>query len=149
VREVPLIDRHDWIILFLGPPSGPYPVDQVRVKKGLFLLAQSELDRIGSNFAFEPYSYGPFDRGIYSALDALEDQALIRTTRSSGTSRRVYRLTDHGRERFQELCSQVQDEEFARLEAIKKNVTSLNFTELLRSVYEEHPDFAIRSVANL
>ena len=50
----------------------------VQVQKLFFLLDQNiAADFGGRQFNFEPYDYGPFDRAVYSELEALAQKELV------------------------------------------------------------------------
>jgi hypothetical protein len=91
-----MLNRADWILLFLGSDAGPYPSDQVRVMKGLFLLSQDPAHPLNSQYRFEAYDYGPFDAMVYRDLDSLQLEGLISVQRWAESTRKTYGLTDRG-----------------------------------------------------
>lgn len=141
--------RTDWLLLFLGADGGPYPADQVRIMKGLFLLAADGRHPASIFYRFEPYDYGPFDSRVYRDLDALQLEGLIDVQRSPGSSRKTYHLTEEGRRRYRVLCDLVSPSDLAAVRVAKTRVTSLSFDELLSAIYIEHPAFATNSVARV
>lgn len=144
-----MLERREWVLFFLGQPSGPFPADQIRVMKGLFLLSQRLPDEAGRTFSFQPYSYGPFDKGVYDELDELEAEGLVRAVRSTGSTRRSYDLTQAGVEIFNALLNSVTRQEARVAAETKEQVTSQTFTALLKSVYSEFPEFSVNSIASL
>lgn len=141
------MERMDWLLLFIGLPGGRYATDQLRIMKGMFLLDQKGPQELRGLYRFQAYDYGPFDSSIYSDLDALSKAALISITGGGGTTRREYEMTAMGRERVALLAREISPVALGEVERVKNIVTSLGFTDLLKKVYGDYPDYAINSVA--
>lgn len=139
--------RQDYLILFLGFPEGPYPTDQIRVMKGLFLFSQEGPAEAHDLYEFVPYDFGPFDTGVYRDLDEIRDQGLLTIVESSSTSQCIYGLTPAGRTRYADLEERTSLHITDQLGEIKTLVTSLSFTNLLRHVYAKYPESAKNTVA--
>lgn len=137
------------LLLFLAAPSGRYPTDQVRVMKGMFLLSQEGPDALKGVYDFRPYSYGPFATAVYHDLDRLESRNLVRCEMRLGTNQRLYELTDDGRRAAEELEVLAAPDELAAIHDTKRIVSDQSFTELLRYVYERHPEYAVNSRARV
>ena len=144
-----MMHRKDWLVLFLGLPGGSYPADQIRVMKGMFLWSKEGPREARQLYHFEPYNYGPFDTAVYRDLDALESEGLLRVESSFGDRQRRYSLTLAGDRRAAELTAKARPDSLAKLRGIKKEVTAAPFAELLRSIYDRYPDYAVKSVARL
>lgn len=144
-----MVDRPGWILLFLEAPSGPYPTDQIRVMKGMFLAGQIPGHPVSSLYAFDPYDYGPFDSTVYRDLDKLQLAGLIAVERSPGSARRNYALTPLGRDRARSLKGELPLEQVTAVADAKKKVTCLGFDDLLRQIYSEYPTYATQSVARV
>jgi len=144
-----MLSRQDWLLLFIGLPGGPYPTDQIRVMKGMFLFSQEGPPQVRRLYNFKPYDYGPFDTQIYHDLDLLEALGMVRSDVVSGTNRRIYRLTEKAQQHFGMLETAAPEAPLAALRGIKRRVTSLSFLDLLKHVYERYPDYAAKSVAQL
>jgi len=52
-----VLDRQDWLLLFIGAPGGPYQTDQIRVMKGMFLVSKEGPGELRDLYHFEPYAY--------------------------------------------------------------------------------------------
>jgi len=141
------MERADWLLLFIGLTGGKYATDQLRVMKGMFLLDQEGPQELRGLYRFQAYDYGPFDSSVYSDLDALNRAALISITHGGGTSRRQYEVTARGSERVVHLQREVTPTALGEVQRVKNTVTSLGFTDLLKKVYRDYPDYAIYSVA--
>lgn len=140
--------RQTWLLLFLGADGCEHDTDQVRVMKGLFLLSQTDGHPAREVYEFEPYDYGPFDGRIYRDLEALRLDGLVRVIQAGG-SRKVYRLTEEGRRRFEELRAMTREEETEPVVEAKRRVTSMDFDALLADIYRRFPEFAVNSVARV
>jgi len=115
--------------------------------KGMFLLDQEGPQELRGLYRFQAYDYGPFDSNIYSDLDALSKAALISITGGGGTTRREYEVTTLGHERVALLSRGISPVALGEVERVKSTVTSLGFTDLLKKVYGDYPEYAIYSVA--
>jgi DNA-binding PadR family transcriptional regulator len=133
------------LLAFLAAPSGKYETDQVRIMKGLFLLSREGPDELRALYTFAPYDYGPFDKAVYADLDDLVWGGLVRVEQKFGSSRRVYRLTDNGRQEAARVRNSIDEATMKAIEETKQQVTNLSFNQLLRYVYGRHPDMATRT----
>lgn len=142
--------RPDLLLLFIASPGGPHPTDRIRIMKGLFLLTSDEgPQEIRGVYQFRPYNYGPFATGIYSDLERLEGEGLIRVVESAVPGRDAYEATSQGEARALEVAASLQPRTVSAIKDTKRFVTSVSFLDLLRHVYEKHPEFAVKSVAKL
>ncbi len=141
------LSRTDWLLVFIDLPQGSFGTDQLRTTKGMFLFAQ-QCGGIDA-YVFEPYDYGPFSRGLYRDLDFLDGDGLIRRIDIVGTNRQIFETTTKGTERVKALLQDAPPPQIECLAEIKKRVTSLNFTDLLTSIYSEYPAYATRSKAHV
>jgi uncharacterized protein len=103
----------------------------VQVQKLFFLLDQNIADDFGGpQFNFEPYDYGPFDRAVYSELEALAQKGLVAIEAAPGASRRKFSLTaagyDAGRAAFAQLNGRAQ-EYLTRVSAWVRSLSSLSW----------------------
>lgn len=142
-----MTERQKWLLLFLGSDGGAYPVDQIRVMKGMFLLDQAARLPDRPMYHFDAYDYGPFDSAVYRDLDALKIDGLIRAVGRAGESRRFYDLTESGRMTYNKLFASQDETILATLCTIKHRVTSVGFEELLSGIYAEFPQYAANSRA--
>jgi DNA-binding PadR family transcriptional regulator len=141
-----MIERRDWVLLFIGLSGGPHEVDQIRVMKGMFLFTREGPPLVHDLYNFVPYSYGPFDKELYGDLDRLVIDGLVAAEPVFGTNRRVYRPTERGRAVVAKLLEAAPADAVASLRRIKTEVTSKSFLSLLRDVYSRYPEFAVKSV---
>jgi hypothetical protein len=113
--------------------------------KGLFLLSREGPGELHNLYAFEPYDYGPFDKGVYADIGGLLRDGLVREEGFSVSNRRTYRLTDAGRAKAENVRAGVDPAALKAIDETKSLVTGMSFNELLRYVYGRHPDMATRS----
>jgi DNA-binding PadR family transcriptional regulator len=135
------------LLLFIALDGAPRGLDPVRLQKGMFLFAQESDADAEEKYSFIPYNYGPMSAQIYTDLDDLVSEGLVETVPVNGQSWSRYVATDRGRERGRALMSgEVPAPAARRLHAIKRDVASKTFREVLEDVYDRYPDFATKSV---
>ena len=137
------------MILASGDGTMGPALDPIRIQKALFYVSRDPSVPAAEKYPFEPYNYGPYSRAIYADLDALVRQGLLQTTPSPSGRWRMFSLTSAGFARFDEIRRDAPPEWLLLASSVRKLVTSLSFTELLRRVYREFPDFAVNSIANV
>ena len=94
------------------------------------------------------YDYGPFTAEIYRDLDSLTGRGRIVGLGAQDrpqSNERSYRATAQGRAYLARLHFHPAQEK--NLLAVRSEVSSLNFRDLLRRVYLAHPESAERSIA--
>ena len=138
--------RRDWLLLLVGLHPSPRGLEPVRVQKALFLFAREGGIPSRERYWFVPYNYGPMSPRVYRDVDALTRAGLFERVPVAGYGWGLVRATERGRERARELAAAADQRAAARLAAIRDEVTSLSFADLLESVYERYPAFAERSV---
>lgn len=142
--EMRELTREDIVLAVATGADGPFQLDPIRLMKACFLVSQRGRTAWRAVFDFQPYAYGPFDSGVYSARDALVGRGLL----LSDTTGRypAYSLSDEGRAEAGRIREQVGDDDVAWLARIGGYVTSRSFSQLLREVYAAFPEFAVRSL---
>jgi len=119
----------------------------VQVQKLFFLLDQNiASDFGGKQFSFEPYDYGPFDRAVYSELEALAQKGLVVIEAAPGAGKRKFSLTAAGYEAGQHAFSQLNSRAQDYLLRVSAWVRSLSFAELVGSIYKQYPEMKANSV---
>ena len=141
-----MLTRQDWLLLALSksPGGGMSPV---QIQKALFLFSQEVGGSIGPEFySFEPYDYGPFDAAIYVDLRRMMTVGHVRGEWSLGRDWKNYTTTKSGRNAARVLENDADARLTEFLGRIVVWVKGRSFSDLLRSVYAAHPDFAVNSV---
>jgi uncharacterized protein len=119
----------------------------VQVQKLFFLLDQNIApDLGGKQFSFEPYDYGPYDRTVYSELEALARRGLVMIEAAPGAGRRKFSLTATGYEAGQKALKQLNGRAQDYLQRVSAWVRSLGFAELVGAIYKQYPDMKVNSV---
>ncbi len=139
----------DWLLVLLALDPPPGGLEPVRVQKALFLLAREGGLPRSERYWFVPYNYGPMSPRIYRDVDVLVRRGLVERLPVPGYAWGRVRATETGRERARALVAAADERERRSLEALRRIrtlVTSLSFADLLATIYERHPEFAVRSV---
>jgi hypothetical protein len=140
------LSAEDIVVGIATGAKGPYDLDPIRVMKSCFLVSQRGREQWKAAFRFEPYDYGPFDRGVYGAVEALVARGLLDADHSARYP--TYRLTDSGRQRAREIREAIGEQAASWLEQVGRYVTSRSFSQLLEEIYAAFPAFAMRSVVH-
>jgi uncharacterized protein YwgA len=139
----------DWLLLLVALDAPAEGLEPVRVQKGLFLLAREGGLPRSERYWFVPYNYGPMSPRIYRDVDALVRRGLLERVPVPGYTWGRVRATAEGRRRAEGLAASARERErvaLAALRRIRALVTSLTFADLLATIYERHPEYAVRSV---
>lgn len=119
----------------------------MRIQKGMFLFAKEGDVPSSEVYDFGPYHYGPMSSQVYSDIELLEAEGLVRGEPVPGYTWKRYNATPAGTDVARNLLAEEADENAARqLAAIKRDVAGKTFNALLRDVYERYPEYATRSV---
>lgn len=143
---IKLTKKQQTLLAFLAA-SADVELDPIRIMKGLFLLAQeakSSTLAYEDKYEFVPFNYGPCSFEVYRDLDYLRSKCLIKQTRQSAESWFRYSITEDGLRVFASLDLNVHLNKYIRI--LNEFVRSLSFADLLKVVYAEYPDFAVKSV---
>ena len=141
--------RADWLLLLLALDAPAAGLEPVRVQKALFLLAREGGLPRSERYWFVPYNYGPMSPRIYRDVDALVRRGLVERVAVPGYAWGRVRATAAGRRHAEAMAAGAAGRErtsLAALRRIRDLVTSLGFADLLSTIYERHPEYAVRSV---
>jgi hypothetical protein len=139
-----LPERQLWLVLAIAL-AGEQGLSPVQIQKAMFLLRMEASGYVGVNFyEFQPYNYGPFSTSIYNDVDVLVFGGLLRTEARYNYSQ--YVATDIGRARANEFSQTIDKHVFDFLTQIIQWIKSVDFSQLLRSIYAKYPAFAVNSV---
>ena|SRR5688572_31136227 len=139
----------DWLLLLVALDAPPGGLEPVRVQKALFLLAREGTLPRSERYWFVPYNYGPMSPRIYRDVDGLVRRGLLERLPVPGYRWGRVRATAEGRRQAEALVARTGERErhsLAALRRIRGLVTSLSFADLLATIYERHPEYAVRSV---
>lgn len=137
--------RQEFVLLALAGADGQ-SFTPVQVQKLLFILDRNIGAVVnGSGFNFQPYHYGPFDKAVYTTLEALETEGKVEIVTSDG-ARRLFRLTEQGQDAGEQLLSHMGDDSRAYISAVCDFVRSQSFAGLVSSIYKAYPEMKVNSV---
>ncbi len=138
--------RRDWALLALSSsPDGA--LAPVQAQKAMFLLAKHACPRPSDDafYRFKPYHYGPFDREVYSDLDRLIDEGLVRRVKSKRYSGTEFQVTDLGKAEAARIARS-QPGIAPYLKSVVEWMRPLTFTQLVSAIYKQYPKFREKSI---
>ena len=136
------LTREDVLVLLADGAQGPFPLDPVRLMKGAFLVTKRGRPEWKDLFDFEAYDYGPFDRDVYDARDTLVRKGLLTVAHRRYEE---YRLSEAGVARANALKA-AHDASAGWISRVGRFVTTRSFRQLIEQIYDEYPEYKIRSV---
>lgn len=136
----------DWLLLYVALKGAPQGLDPVRIQKGMFLFAQEADVPADEKYDFGPYHYGPMSSQIYTDVERLEADGLVRGEPLQGYTWKRYTASPAGIDVARNLLEDADAAASRKLFEIKQDVASKTFNALLRDVYERYPKYATRSV---
>lgn len=139
------MNRREWALLALSTsPDGK--LAPVQVQKAMFLLAENVRPRpVDGFYRFKPYHYGPFDSTVYTDLDRLIDEGLVRRIRSARYAGTEFQVTDGGMAAASHLA-EAQTEVVPYLKSVVYWMRPLSFTQLVSAIYKQYPKFRAKSI---
>jgi len=135
--------KKDWVLLCLMRA----PLDRLRLMKTLFLIWRRHLRADDADFfQFRPYLYGPCSFELYSVLETMQEGGSIVHESHPGERWGNYILSHRGKEEAQEARERADANELKAIEEIVKFASTASIGELLNQVYEEAPEYAVKSL---
>lgn len=143
-----VLKREDWLLMLLGLPDeqGRTPsVDRVRVIECLFILEKRMPAAVAGSpfYDFQPHNYGPFDAAVYHDAEAMEAAGDVQTVRERYVG---YRATPQGQARAASLRAHADPKAVSYLLELRKWANNVDFTTLVKSVYQEFPEQRAKSI---
>ena len=145
VTILTVMDRPTFVLAAMAAAGADARFDPVRLQKYFFLLDRELAGESGCpHFDFQPHHYGPFDPAVYYQVEELASEgfAIIDESRRY----RLHGLTEEGWERGERAAEALSERTSRYMAAASDWLFSLDFQELLASIYEYAPDMAVRSV---
>jgi uncharacterized protein len=168
-NDVTYLHASDLILLLLDSSADPSREGRVngvtRLEKLLFLLDRETpvSNQVTDPFEWRPYNFGPYSKGVYEAVELLEQVGLLTEERrlrgetldeieeASATLtdvegvERCFMLTANGKAVAKLLADRVP--EVARLvEHVGQQYGLMPLNQLIRYVYKRYPEYAEKSV---
>jgi uncharacterized protein YwgA len=117
----------------------------VQLQKVLFLLGKELPLVVGGDFyQFEPYNYGPFDKGVYQDAEGLSYAGYVSISNSGRLTE--YSATPEGLKYAEEIRARAPQRGIEYLGKIVGWAQSLSFSALVRAIYQKYPEYRANSV---
>ena len=142
-----MLARRKMLPLLLCYAQGKFPIQgRTRMQKMVFLFEKkAEI----SEYQFQAANFGPFSWRLSSAIDSLVQNGLVRETKSTfeGAEKYEYDITKDGVEVVKEwLAVDAKHERyFEIMSALKRDFNGMSLSNLLRRIYSQYPDYAVKS----
>ena len=138
--------RKSYALAAMLSGNSDHELTPVQAQKLFFLLDKNASHLVGGpHFDFEPYDYGPFDRGVYSDLEELAHEfGYVKIARDGRY--RTYRLTEAGAAAAKGYAVQFPSAAVQYMGEVKDWVKSLPFRELVSSIYRAYPEMRQNSI---
>ena len=149
------LNRMDLLLLLLladGNKGTNEPIEgKTRLQKQLFLSQKKLKDhKIDKAYSFRPYYYGPYCKEIYSDIDLLKKDGVLKEETkvdNYGGIVIVFSLTPQGISEVQGMLeSAAIRQQYEIIRAIKKEFNSMSVVELVDYTHEAYKDYATKSV---
>ena len=138
--------NNDVLLLTVAASEGS-GLTPVQLQKALFLIGESKLPGLPVDYyQFIPYNYGPFQSDIYTDADELSAEGHLAQISVPGRPWSIYQTTSPGQERARQIESECQPALASHVRDLVEWVKSLSFSELLRAIYAQYPEFRRNSV---
>lgn len=137
------MQRSDIVLAALAA-SGGATHTPVQVQKLFFMIDRRISGWIGGPFFdFQPKDYGPFDKEVYSQIEALSwaGDAAIEDGRM-----KTYRLTTQGQKKGEQLLASLDPTASNFIRELSSWVRGLSFADLVSAVYKEYPEMKANSI---
>jgi hypothetical protein len=115
------------------------------MQKAVFLVGQRGPTAWQDLYPYRPYHWGPYSRELAADLESLVDLTLLDLVPRADRRYDAYRATPTG-DAWADLQFGTEPPAYLIfIGAVRQFVTNRSFSQLLRDVYAEFPDFASRS----
>ncbi len=169
-----IFEIDDLIVILLGSPTRSQSLRNrlngvTRLEKLIFLLeTETELPKVLTESPeYEPYNYGPFSKKVYESLDMLAAAGLLKVSGSGASegdaleaseilgsmdssdepyAERQFELTPLGRKYYEAVAEELPEWVVPQVSKFKDSFGMLSLRQLVRYVYENHPDMITKSL---
>ena len=130
------MDKKQVTLLNALQSAGSEGLTPVQIQKVMFLYGESlEAKEKADFYNFVPYNYGPFDKTIYSDLEKLVGQNMLKKKRSSSGAWYTY---------YPLNTSATHSDNY--IDKLVKWAQKQSFKDLLLAIYEHYPQYKEKSV---
>lgn len=141
-RYLPLLLASDRF----APSSEREPLDRLRFQKGVFLLQVGGTSGWRRLYEYVPWDWGPFSRDLAVEVNQLVWNGLLHEEPVQWRRYPRYRTSHEGDQVLDsEAFPYLTPEEVEYVRRVREYVTSRSFSQLLREVYQAHPQYAVAS----
>jgi uncharacterized protein YwgA len=139
------MNKKDLVLAGLAASNDIDSYSPVQVQKLIFLIDKNAAQYIeGPHFNFQPYNYGPFDKGVYEVLEELERENLVEIFRDGNW--REYKLTQSGKEIGRKVLEQMDSKVNKYFFGVSEFVRKHSFSEIVSAIYKAYPEMKENSV---
>ncbi len=140
------MSRQDWLLLVLA--STEEALTPVQLQKSLFLLEKTLPETLLGEgyYDFVPYDYGPFDSSIYHDAEELAGQQLAAIVPSMTGRWQEYSIRPDGLNRAKEIQDELPENVQVYVHRLIEWVQTKSFSQLVRFIYENYPEYKANSV---
>jgi len=140
------MNRSELVLAVLAAGNGG-AYTPVQVQKLFFLIDKKLSDHTGGPFFnFIPYDYGPFDKEVYRAIEALSESGEAEIIRNPCVGLKEYRLTTAGQKKGEQILRSLDLDNSDFIKRLSEFVRSLSFAELVSAIYKAYPEMKVNSV---
>ena len=119
--------------------------DPIRVQALLFLMDRAVSDRIGGPFFdFQPHRHGPFDAGVYDAIEEMAEAGTARIDQSVLGPR--YLLTEPGSERGDAVLASFDPTVGDYFGRTARWVRLMPHRRMLAAIHREYPEAVVNGI---
>jgi hypothetical protein len=125
------------------------PLSPVQLQKAVFLLQErlpQDVLREAERFEFVPHNYGPYCADVYRVARSLAERRLVEVR--EGHAYTEYLASPQGIERGNEEASKLPPDLEKLARDIVTWVRAQTFRSLVSSIYQEFPEYKVRSIFN-
>jgi uncharacterized protein YwgA len=140
------MERTEFLLLVVAAGDGK-PLTPVQLEKTLFLIGRANFPEAPEPFyEFERYHYGPFAKDIYADADILSKEGLVARIRSERGTWTDTVITASGSSKAAALKKSLSPRTIKYIDETVRWAQSLSFSDLLRAIYSQYPEFRENSV---
>lgn len=129
----------------LAGPEETQPLDRIRMQKAVFLVEQRGPSEWRNLYQFVPYNWGPFSAQLQGDLGRLVGDGRLELTAWDRGSYNSYATSALGEGEAAEILDDLDASSQAFLREVRRFVVTRSFNRLLRDVYREYPEYAVKS----
>lgn len=119
-------------------------MDRVRMQKAVFLVTQQGLSH-WMPYVYRPYNWGPYSQDLANDLHDCQARRVLLLSYAGGARYGRYVATPAGQDVIDTCWEVLPERTTTYLRNVRSWVTSKDFNTLLKDVYDDYPDFAVKS----